>query len=159
MTSSEWWNILSRSPATRRREFATLHRLAQLFEARGQHWQVGTAGFEARASYSGPGVDGVVVYKVHLVGWEEHALRFHGSVTLFPRTVAAGYRRTGVAPRTKTQWYEDVRRVLRRHGYTGRWHRVPGGKMGDFWRKIPDVRHLRMEVKRMETWVAAPPWL
>ena len=154
-TRARWWDIPNRPASRRRREFQSLARLLGFFEHRGSPWQVGAAGFEARVPLRDPAVRGVVVYKVHVLGWEDPRASFHASVTIWPRTM----RRT---PGTKTRnadkaWCEGCRKALARHGYRGDWRR---GKyhFGDFWKRLKDLRALRAELRSLERWVASPPW-
>ena len=144
--SDRWWELLNRSPALRRREFATLVGLVRLFEGRARPWQVGNAGFEARVPLQERDVDGIVVYKIHALGWEERRLRFHASVTVWPRRM-----------RSQSVWFTTCQRSLRRYGYRGEWHRGKW-RVGDFWKRLEGLRALRVEVKRLERWTEQPPW-
>ena len=130
----------------RRREFATLVSLVRLFEGRSRPWQVGNAGFEARTRLQEPGFEGIVIYKVHTLGWEERRLRFHASVTIWPRR-----------QRPKHVWYPRVRQALTRHGYRGEWRR---GRwhFGDFWKRFENLRALKAEVRTLELWCEQAPW-
>jgi len=151
---SRWWETPSRSPAVRRREFEALNGLARDFERRGSPWQVGAAGFEARVPLREPALGGVVVYKVHVVGWEEERARFHASVTVWPRATAAAHNKNRQASRS---WCEACATALARHGYRGTWRRGEW-HFGDFSKRVMSLRALKSEIGRMERWVELPPW-
>jgi hypothetical protein len=154
-SSSRWWEIPNRPPALRRREFEALRELARDFERRGSLWRVGAAGFEARVPLREPGPVGAVVYKVHVVGWEDSRARFHASVTVWPRaTVARAGSRTRPASRA---WCEACRIALARHGYRGEWRRGQW-HFGDFWKRLRTLPALRTEIERFEQWAKIPPW-
>ena len=153
--SARWWEIPRRTAVVRRREFEALAGLITQFERRGNPWQVGAAGFEARVQLREPGLGGAVVYKVHLVGWEDNRARCHASVTLWPRaTVRTTSNRRRLASRS---WCEACSVALAQYGYRGKWQR---GELhlGDFWKQLKGLRALKAEIKRLEQWVVAPPW-
>jgi hypothetical protein len=154
-SSSRWWETPSRGPAVRRREFEALRGLASNFERRGSPWQVGTAGFEARVPLREPGLAGAVVYKLHVVGWEESRARFHASVTVWPRATAArGRSRRDQASRA---WCDACSAALARYGYRGEWRRGEW-HFGDFWKRLRSLPALRSEIERLEQWAKIPPW-
>ena len=154
-SSSRWWEAPNRAPAVRRREFAALGRLARHYAQRGSPWQVGAAGFEARVQLREPGLVGVAVYKVHLVGWEDSRARFHASVTVWPRATAV--RRGRTTREASRAWCETCRLALARYGYRGEWRRGEW-HFGDFWKRLKDMQALKAEVEALARWTASPPW-
>jgi len=153
-TSAHWWETPNRAPAVRRREFEALRRLAKDFERRGSPWQVGAAGFEARVPLREPRLVGSVVYKVHVVGWEETHARFHASVTVWPRVPPKSGSRKREASRA---WCESCRAALARYGYRGEWRRGEW-HFGDFWKRLRNLSALKTETARLEEWAKRPPW-
>ena len=110
--------IRSRRPAAREREFDALLRLLKLFRSQGNPWQVGASGFEARIPLLAHGVGGTVVYKMHTVGWGDRRMRFHASVTLWPRRLSQYGRKGADTPaQHEKRWRAGCTRMLRRHGY------------------------------------------
>jgi len=130
---SRWWETPNRPPAVRRREFEALRGLAKDFERRGSPWQVGAAGFEARVTLREPGLGGVIVYKVHVVGWEEERARFYASVTVWPRATAATARNK--KRQASRAWCEACGAALARYGYRGEWRRGEW-HFGDFRKRV-----------------------
>src|SRR5437867_2813929 len=147
-SSSRWWEAPNRAPAVRRREFAALGRLARHFAQRGSPWQVGAAGFEARVQLREPGLVGVAVYKVHLVGWEDSRARFHASVTVWPRATAV--RRGRTTREASRAWCETCRLALARYGYRGGGQRVRRVRPGRV-RSRAGLRILRGGVRHAAT--------
>ena len=154
-SSSHWWETPSRPAAVRRREFEALRRMATDFERRGSPWQVGAAGFEARVPLRDSGLVGVVIYKVHVVGWEETRARFHASVTVWPKTALP---RPGTKNREASRaWCAACSAALAKCGYRGEWRRGEF-HFGDFWKRIKDRPALTAEIERLEAWAHMPPW-
>jgi hypothetical protein len=151
--------IRSRRPVVRDREFDTMLGLIAMFRSLGNPWQVGASGFEARVPLAADGVGGTVVYKVHTVGWGDRRMRFHASVTFWPRPLAKG-RGPGGEPAAERQkrWQARCTRILRRSGYKGRWSRTPWGSMGDYWKHLSGLKALRAEVVQHDGWSEKPPW-
>jgi hypothetical protein len=97
----------------------------------------------------------VVVYKVHVVGWEEERARFHASVTVWPRaTAATAHNKKRQASRA---WCEACAAALARYGYRGKWRRGEW-HFGDFWKRVMSLAALRSEIERLERWAELPPW-
>jgi hypothetical protein len=155
-TAAEWWRVLPSRPASvRRREFAALRKLASTFERRGSLWQVGAAGFEARVELREPELEGVVVYKVHVLGWDEPRVTFEASVTVWPHPAVD---KRGVKKRFASKaWCKSCELALARHGYRGRW-RWGKWHFGDFWKRLKAPQDLRAEIRTLEQWAAKPPW-
>ena len=151
--------VRSRRPAAREREFDVLRGFLDMFQAFGNPWQVGASGFEARIPLQAEGLGGTVVYKVHTVGWGDTRLRYHASVTLWPQRRPRALRGTrGTATMAEKRWRAASTRVLRRYGYTGRWHQYPWGRFGDYWKRLHTLAALRPEMRLYERWSLEPPW-
>jgi hypothetical protein len=151
--------IRSRRASDREHEFAILLGLIDMFRSRSNPWQVGASGFEARVPLLADTLGGTVVYKIHTVGWGDRRMRFHASVTFWPRRISQARRAKGETPaQQEKRWEASCTRLLRRSGYKGRWSRTPWGRMGDYWKHLSGMKALRAEVALHDRWSGEPPW-
>jgi hypothetical protein len=135
-----------------------LRRLWRFFERHLSEWKTANAGFERRNVVIADGAQWTVIYKIHGVRSERARaakLELKSSITVWPaRATGKGKPsrpgRGAVAGRPPDLWLERYGRVVRQHGYRGRWQESPVGRFGDFWKPLRDARAVAAEVKRLD---------
>jgi hypothetical protein len=133
-------------------------RLWRFFEAQRQAWRATNAGFERRNFVIVDRTRWTIICKIHALKFQPTRLEkinFRASITIWPGTMTKSERfarvRVANAGRPARQWRREAEGKIRKQGYRGRWRRFPGGKFGDFWKTLRDLRAARAEVKLLDS--------